>query len=107
MNVDAVLEGIDDIAKAQLREEVYKAILEAAAKSVGVAAETVFPIVKVATITHDLYLSVKKAREHYRRESVDDMLDFSRQVHAENETVEKDEELFRTLRESLAHEVPK
>ncbi len=107
VNVDALLEGINDIAKAELREEVYKAILEAAAKAVGVAAETVFPIVKVATITHELYLNIKKAKERYRRENVDDMLDFSQQVHAENETVEKDEELFRTLREWLLNEIPK
>jgi len=105
VNVDAVLAGIDDIAKAAVREAVYEAMLKAAAQAAGVAAETVFPIVKVVTISQELYSKVKKAKNRYNREnledSTDDMLDFSVQLQEENEAVNKTTELFNALFDTL------
>ena len=105
IDIDAALDSAHDILAAEVREEMYKTILEASAKALGVAAETVFPIVKIATIGHELYENLQKLKKRYARGEVDEVLDFSDQVHLENESVEKDLALFESLRTALAAKV--
>lgn len=106
IDIDAALDSAHDILAAEVREEMYKTILEGAAKVLGVAAETAFPIVKIATIGHELYENLQKIKKRYARGEVDEVLDFSDQVHLENQSVEKDLTLFEVLREALAASVP-
>jgi hypothetical protein len=106
VDVDAALDAAQDILAAELREETYKAILEASAQAIGIAAETVFPILKIATISHELYDKLQNLKKRYARGEVDEVLDFSDQVHLENGAIEKDLALFESLRTALAANVP-
>lgn len=105
VNVDKAIDSVEDIVKAEIREEAYKQILEAAAKVVGVAVETVLPVVKIATITTELYLNLKRLKkQRYGRAAVDDMLDLSDQIRTETEAFEKDLELFGYLGDAISRE---
>jgi hypothetical protein len=105
INIDAALDAVQDVAAAVIREETYKALLETSAQVLGVAVESVFPLVKLATIAHDLYSKLAALKKRYGREEVDDMLDFFDQIQNENDAIRKTVELFDAVREGLARTV--
>lgn len=107
VNIEAALDAAEDIMAAALREEIYKAVLEAGAEALGVAVATVFPIVKIVTIGHELHSKLQKMKDRYKkRESADELLDLWDHVNLENEAIEKDLLLFASVREAMAKDVP-
>jgi hypothetical protein len=106
IDVDKALDAAEGIVQAQLREDVYKAILEAGAKAIGATAETVAPILKIAVIARELYLKFQELKKLKGRTDVDELLGLTRQLDIENKAIEENLKYFDALREALAKKVP-
>lgn len=102
VDLDAVLDSAQDILTAEARDVFIEECLKAAAQVLGVTVETVFPVVRIATIVHDLHRSVVDLENRYKRTDVDSLLEFSRQVRSANEAATRDLELIDCVTDAIA-----
>ncbi|MBK7876327.1 MAG: hypothetical protein IPJ77_11310 [Planctomycetes bacterium] len=96
-DIDAVLDTADEILADEARDKIVEEGLKAAAALAGVAAETLFPLAKIATIALDLHKGIKELKTRYRRGDVDDLFAFARRLRELNDVGRSDLKLLKGL----------